>query len=735
MESRDNNKTDALLDVEVVPKPVTDFEGKTEGDRKKRTNKNRKSHRHTSEKKSHSQREKKSKNDFNSKHNIVCIWLIAIVSLIAVCALVFVLYKNLTKNTCNLFGVSVARTPEELTHLATCKRLVDLTIDTVDTTTWESLDIPNDTFNNVEKLLILGHSLKSISIGDRCFASLTSFLRSENTNLLSFVVGSNSFPLIPDFTINSTDSFERIEIGKNSFLRSDLAIATPSFTSLVIGDNSFRYASKVVFENGAQSIHIGNSCFQEVKSVTMSLSSTTSLYFGEYAFASAPQFEVTDSSSLESIEFSAHAFETGADFSSMLNSQHLHSIEFRGYNYLNATAAQFHNMPQLSYLFIEFTSLTQIQDLSFSNLNLTEYVITSERFPSLVSVEYSNDSVLSRFVVLPSALPNLHKLTLSHLSALTEFMAKQNSLPLVSSFTTEDMAILQSITIEKGAMERLSSLEIQNFPRLEIVNIHEATFPDLQSIQVTNTSNLKYFLVNSEIGSTPSVSLQNLPHVGSVQFTGEIGTDILTVELVNVNASRLVIGQENIPGTFQNVLTFTLSGMDGLNSLIVGDSCFQNIRSMSFPVLNEVVIGSDSFKKVSDVVLKGILNRVQIGSRSFIESKQLLIDNTPSYAPLSVYISDESFSSATKFILSHGESLSSLQLGNNTFSVCEDFSITNPTSIQSVVIGDNVGGITTTFTLNGVKRFIVGSNSFSDVTSFSLGDSIISSLSYLKVHC
>ena len=74
----------------------------------------------------------------------------------------------------------------------------------------------------------------------------------------------------------------------------------------------------------------------------MSLSSTTSLYFGEYAFASAPQFEVTDSSSLESIEFSAHAFETGADFSSMLNcmcfyglskiAQHLHSIEFRGYN-------------------------------------------------------------------------------------------------------------------------------------------------------------------------------------------------------------------------------------------------------------------------------------------------------------------------------------------------------------------------------------------------------------------
>ena len=46
--------------------------------------------------------------------------------------------------------------PKELAHLATCKRLFDLTIDTVDTLTWESLEIPNDTFDGVEKLLIIG---------------------------------------------------------------------------------------------------------------------------------------------------------------------------------------------------------------------------------------------------------------------------------------------------------------------------------------------------------------------------------------------------------------------------------------------------------------------------------------------------------------------------------------------------------------------------------------------------
>ena len=70
-----------------------------------------------------------------------------------------------------------------------------------------------------------------------------------------------------------------------------------------------------------------------------------------------------------------------------------------------------------------------------------------------------------------------------------------------------------------------------------------------------------------------------------------------------MNATRLVIGQEKIPGTFPNVLTFTLSGINGLSSLIVGDSCFQNIRSVNFPSLSEIVIGDDSFGKVSDVVL------------------------------------------------------------------------------------------------------------------------------------
>ena len=125
------------------------------------------------------------------------------------------------------------------------------------------------------------------------------------------------------------------------------------------------------------------------------------------------------------------------------------------------------------------------------------------------------------------------------------------------------------------------------------------------------------------------------------------------------------------------------------------------------------------------------MNRVQIGSRSFIESKRLAIENSAASSSLSILINDESFSSATKFTLSYGESLSSLQLGNNTFSVCEDFTIVNPSSVQNVVIGDNVGGITNTLNLNGVKSFIVGANSFSYVTSFSLGESIISSFSYL----
>lgn len=89
-----------------------------------------------------------------------------------------------------------------------------------------------------------------------------------------------------------------------------------------------------------------------------------------------------------------------------------------------------------------------------------------------------------------------------------------------------------------------------------------------------------------------------------------------------MNTTRLVIGQEKIPGTFPNVLTFGLSGMDALHSLIIGDSCFQNIRSVSFPSMKEFVVGDDSFGKVSDVVLSVfliglIMNRRRIDSNSY----------------------------------------------------------------------------------------------------------------------
>lgn len=161
----------------------------------------------------------------------------------------------------------------------------------------------------------------------------------------------------------------------------------------------------------------------------MSLSSATSLHFGEYAFAFAPHFDVTESSLLESVIFDTHAFEKGSDFSSLLNcmyfyglskiAQFLHTIEFHGYNYLNATNAVFKNMPKLSTLNIDFTSLTQITNMSFGNLNLTELILSSDLFPSAISLDYSGDSVLNRLVILPSALPKLNTLTISRFHFLS----------------------------------------------------------------------------------------------------------------------------------------------------------------------------------------------------------------------------------------------------------------------------------------------------------------------------
>ena len=119
------------------------------------------------------------------------------------------------------------------------------------------------------------------------------------------------------------------------------------------------------------------------------------------------------------------------------------------------------------------------------------------------------------------------------------------------------------------------------------------------------------------------------------------------------------------------------------------------------------------------------MTQIHIGSRSFIEAKQLAIENSAGSSSLTLTIGDDSFTSASLFKVSQGQSLSSLQLGNESFAECDDFIIDNPVSVQSVMIGYHVGGRSPSFVLNGVRRFIVGAKSFSEVTSFSLGNSTV----------
>lgn len=123
---------------------------------------------------------------------------------------------------------------------------------------------------------------------------------------------------------------------------------------------------------------------------------------------------------------------------------------------------------------------------------------------------------------------------------------------------------------------------------------------------------------------------------------------------------------------------------------------------------------------------------MKIGSRAFQEAKRFVLEgsyegessviDTNPYT-LSISIGKDSFPLATEFSVFNAEVLSSLILGNNTFQFCEVFNITNPSSIDIVIIGDNVGGTVSSFVLNGVREFVVGTNSFPFVTFFSIGES------------
>ena len=62
-------------------------------------------------------------------------------------------------------------------------------------------------------------------------------------------------------------------------------------------------------ENGAKSIRFGRDNFEYAESVSLSLTSTQSLTFGDFSFTNSSSLTVTDVSDLEEVEFGKESFQ------------------------------------------------------------------------------------------------------------------------------------------------------------------------------------------------------------------------------------------------------------------------------------------------------------------------------------------------------------------------------------------------------------------------------------------
>ncbi|KAK8799399.1 hypothetical protein WA588_006567, partial [Blastocystis sp. NMH] len=224
----------------------------------------------------------------------------------------------------------------------------------------ESVTISNGVFNNREPFVpsYYMHSLKRIVIGNECFGKVRVFELDGLDELESVAIGYHSFKISDS---ERSDGSYRI-------------VNCPKLKSIQIGDTSFEDYHSFELNNlpSLQSIVLSNGCFRYAPSFSLTdLPQLQSVELGDWAFNYVHSIVFENLPKLQSIRLSRCAlFGDGrADrktintepyiYKNTLTMRNLPSLtEFKGdwYNFYAIGSVILENIPQLSFIGIQFSS-------------------------------------------------------------------------------------------------------------------------------------------------------------------------------------------------------------------------------------------------------------------------------------------------------------------------------------------------------------------------------------------
>ena len=261
-------------------------------------------------------------------------------------------------------------------------------------------------------------------------------------------------------------------------------------------------------------------------------------------------------------------------------------------------------------------------------------------------------------------LKSVGELRFIGMSGLKRVIVGENSLSNAEGdFSLKSCASVTELVIGSGSMKWFKSVEIVGTPALETIRIGGDSFKNVDELRLVDLPKLKRVNVGEDsfTNTEGSFELKNCASMTELRVGNRSMSSFSSFEITTPSLKTITIGD----GCLKKVGAFALSGLSGLESVVIGSDSFSQ-RSGHFtltsPSVKALVVGDGSCSQYTDCSIHDVpsLETLSIGDNSFVASS---LELKRLNGLKSVVIGRRGFENCERAVLESLPELTSIQLG------------------------------------------------------------------------
>ena len=593
----------------------------------------------------------------------------------------------------------------------------------------------------VERVVLKDANMKMLSsfgvsdcLSKKCLKIGVSVLK----NVKQFEIGENSYNATDLVTVEGVDGLESLVIGPNSIHGTGIADSALQVTncrslkSIVIGRGAVHDVRKLELRelHSLDSFSYDQSSLIDVEEMELMDVSLKQIMVESSTFGKVRELTLQGMSELKSVVIGENSYRMSGvkrndGLLKITNCGKLESIELRDGSFEDYESIQLNGLVSLHNMIFGSRCFKYASSLSLDGLNgLRSIRFRSSSFSETESLIIGSNSTLNDIVIGSGSLNGIHSLSIG-----------SNSLNSISSFPFSSFPNVVTITIGSYSMNSIQLLSFNNLTHTQSITLGSSSF---QSVGVFELANLMSLLTLS-IGSNSLIAVTTIRlgtmNVGVLTSLGFTSSSSLTVfSLKNASVLPNVATLEVLSNSFPNMNEFVVSGIEGLERLVIGDgsvvgsSANSEFRVENCSSLRSIKVGMNSIRGIQSFILRGlsVFASLEMNTGSFCNTRSINFNSLP----MQVFeIGNNVFGSVRELVLNKMSELKSVVIGENSFKMSgvkrNDglLKITNCGKLESIELRDGSFEDYESIQLNGLvslHNMIFGSRCFKYASSLSL---------------